>query len=330
MAIISVGYAGTITDADWRRMAVSTVGAMYGVDDYASWRPTVGVGDRAVRIATGGGFGLGVRDVNDADVTLSLASVASGSRWDLIVARRNWTTSTTTFVVIQGTATKALPSRNTGYGNLNDQPVALVRVAAGQAAVQEILDLRCIPGDGGLIAFDDLARSYLDRVGTVVRIGDVVWTRTINSLGSPVWVSSTSAAERFEGRLRRSDGQLVLNAGATALKWQSLGENTLGATATVNGGGTVLQLPGGAIYVISATFKVAVNAANWSLIALNHPGAVILGSSETEKQTPPGYYELGVTRFVYAADAVSVGIALNSNNVGSLREDGYVRAFRLR
>lgn len=187
MAIISVGYAGTITDADWRRMAVSTVGVMYGVDDYASWRPTVGVGDRVVRIATGGGFGLGVRDVIDTAVSVSLASVASGSRWDLIVARRNWTTRATTIVAIQGSATRALPSRNTGYGNLNDQPIALVRVAAGQAVVQDIVDLRCIPGDGGLVALDLLARSYLTRPGTQIRIGDNTWTRSIDSLGNPTW-----------------------------------------------------------------------------------------------------------------------------------------------
>lgn len=190
MTITSVGYAGTITDSNWRRIAVSAVGSLYGVDDYTSFRVTAGPGDRALSIAPGGAFGLGVRDTSDAAVVVNGGTVASGSRWDLVVLRRNWGAKTTTPVIIAGTANRALPARNTGFDALNDQPLALVRFSAGQTVVQEIIDLRCIPGDGGVVAFHDLARSYLDRVGTVVRIGDLVWTRTINATGSPVWVSS--------------------------------------------------------------------------------------------------------------------------------------------
>ena len=187
MTIISVGYAGTITDDNWRRMATATVGALYGVDDFASWKVTAGVGDRALQVATGGAFGIGVRDVSDDPVTVTSGTVSSGSRWDLVVARRNWGTKVTTIVVIPGSATKALPARNTGFGAVNDQPLALARFAAGQTAVQEIIDLRCIPGDGGMVAFDDLALQYLDRVGTSVWINGTLWQRALSSIGSPVW-----------------------------------------------------------------------------------------------------------------------------------------------
>lgn len=190
MAITSVGYPGTITDDNWRRMATATVGSMYGVDDYASWRVTAGVGDRATRIAAGGGFGLGVRDVSDGVVNLNHAPVPSGQRWDLIVAHRDWSTGTTTFSIIQGTDAKALPARASGFGTTNDQPIALARFAAGQTSVQEIIDLRCVPGDGGVVAFDELVRQYLDRVGTSIIINGVEWNRVINSTGSPVWISS--------------------------------------------------------------------------------------------------------------------------------------------
>lgn len=193
MAITSVGYAGTITDDNWRRMATAAVGSLYGVDDYASWRVTPGVGDRATRVAVGGGFGLGVRDVSDAVVTLNHAAVPSGQRWDLIVAHRDWSTETTTFAIIQGTEAKALPTRADGFGTTNDQPIALARFAAGQTTVQEIIDLRCIPGDGGILAFDDLARSYLTRVGTSVRIGGTVWDRVVGPLETPIWISSETA-----------------------------------------------------------------------------------------------------------------------------------------
>lgn len=188
MTITSVGYAGTITDSNWRRMATAAVGSLYGVDDFASFRPTAGTGDRAVSLAPGGAFGLGVRDESDAPIVVTGAAVSSGSRWDLIVLRRNWGTKVTSAVIVPGSATKALPTRNTGFGALNDQPIALVRFAAGQTRVQEIIDLRCIPADAGVIAFDTLARSYLDRVGTQVRIGNFLWTRTVDAQGSPTWL----------------------------------------------------------------------------------------------------------------------------------------------
>lgn len=188
MTITSVGYAGEITDANLRRWATSAVGSMYGVDDFASWRVTPGSGDRAVQIAPGSAFGLGVRDTSDVPTTLSLPSVSSGSRWDLIVGHRDWSASETTHDFITGSSTKAIPGRDSGLaGTTDDQPLALVRVAAGQAAVQDIIDLRCIPGDGGMVAFDPLARSYLSRVGTQVRIGDFIWTRNVDSLGNPTW-----------------------------------------------------------------------------------------------------------------------------------------------
>lgn len=188
MTITSVGYAGEITDANLRRWATSAVGSMYGVDDFASWRVTPGSGDRAVQIAPGSAFGLGVRDTSDVPTTLSLPSVSSGSRWDLIVGHRDWSASETTHDFITGSSTKAIPGRDSGLaGTTDDQPLALVRVAAGQAAVQDIIDLRCIPGDGGMVAFDPLARSYLSRVGTQVRIGDFIWTRNVESFGNPTW-----------------------------------------------------------------------------------------------------------------------------------------------
>lgn len=188
MTIVSVGYAGTITDTNYRRMAVDVFGSLYGVDDFASFRVSAGVGDRALALAPGGAFGLGVYDLSDAVETLTGAPVASGSRWDLVVLRRTWGAKTTVPLLVTGSSTKALPSRNTGFAGVNDQPIALVRFAAGQTAVQEIVDLRCIPGAGGLIAFDPLARSYLDHVGVQVRIGDYLWTRTLDTNGTPTWL----------------------------------------------------------------------------------------------------------------------------------------------
>jgi hypothetical protein len=206
MAITSVGYAGSITDDNWRRMATAAVGALYGVDDFASWKVSAGVGDRATKIAAGGGFGLGVYDYSDTDVTLTHAPVPSGQRWDLIVAHRDWNSEVTAFTIIPGSSTKAIPSRATGFGNTNDQPIGLARLVAGQTAVQEYVDLRCIPSDGGVIAFDTLVRSYLDRVGTQVRIGNFHWTRTVSSTGSPLWVYEDVTPDTGWVDFARNDG----------------------------------------------------------------------------------------------------------------------------
>lgn len=187
MTITSVGYAGTITDSNWRRMATAAVGSLYGVDDFTSFRVTAGPGDRALAIADGGAFGLGVRDESDTPIVLNGDPVASGSRWDLVVLRRDWGAKETTPLIIAGSPTKALPDRYTGWGTQNDQPLALVRFAAGQSTAQEIVDLRCIPADAGVVAFDPLTLSYLDRVGTQVRIGDILWTRVVSPVGSASW-----------------------------------------------------------------------------------------------------------------------------------------------
>lgn len=181
----SAGYAGTVDAAQWADLIPDAGGSIYGVNGMNDWRPTLGgTGDRAVTIAAGSGWGHGVRDVSAAPITLNHDS-ATGERWDLIVARRTWATKVTCFTIIQGSATKALPERNSSPGTLDDQPVALVRIV-GNTAV-EVINLLVYPGDGGAFAVDRLVLTYLDRLGTQVRIGDTLWFATFNVLGQGVW-----------------------------------------------------------------------------------------------------------------------------------------------
>lgn len=241
MTITSVGYAGTITDSNWRRMATAAVGSLYGVDDFTSFRVTAGPGDRSIALAAGGAFGLGVRDVSDSPIILTGGPVAADSRWDLVVLRRDWSAKTTTPVIIAGTGTKALPARNTGFEVLNDQPIALVRFTAGQSTVQEIVDLRCIPGDGGVVAFDELTLQYLDRVGSVVRIGSVTWIRTVDATGSPSW---------------------VLEGDRGGLYAKAVGQQYVGATT-----GAVVTFPLGRFTTVPAVIATPYNA---GLVIVSH------------------------------------------------------------
>lgn len=192
MAITSVGYAGTVGDAQWAEMISRVGGAVYSVDTYGSFRVTASAGTRTVSIAAGGASGKGIYDENPAAITQALASVPSGTRWDLIVLRRTWATKVTAVAVVQGGSTKAIPTRTVTPGTVDDQPLALVRVAAGSNAIQEIVDLRCAVSNGGAVAWDALVRSYLNELGTSVRIGDVVWDRVTDGSGSPEWVTIAS------------------------------------------------------------------------------------------------------------------------------------------
>lgn len=129
----------------------------------------------------------------DAPHTFSLDPVASGSRWDMIVAHRSWDDGESTLEVINGSSARQLPPRDIGYPT-DDQPIALCMVAAGQSVVQ-VVDLRCVVGVGGMVAFDDLARSYLSDIGTTIRIASSVWSRALDAVRNPVWESSAVGRE---------------------------------------------------------------------------------------------------------------------------------------
>jgi hypothetical protein len=157
--------------------------AQYSVDGASDCKVIVGTGDRGIQVKTGTIIGDGIYDIFSSVTNLNLASVASGSRWDMIVCRRTWSStpgaSTSVFTIIQGSATKGLPSRNNNKGVQSDQPVALVRVQAGSTSIQEIVDLRCWAHNGGVYAIDELVKGYLDQPGTHLTIGDKAWVRVV-------------------------------------------------------------------------------------------------------------------------------------------------------
>lgn len=187
MAISSVGYAGTVGDAQWAEMVPRAGGVFYSVEDYASFRVTAAAGTRTIQVAAGKAAGAGIYDQSNAVETRALGSVPSGVRYDLVVLRRTWATKLSEIVVIPGGSAAALPGRNTTPGTVDDQPLALVRVAAGSTTIQEVIDLRVAIHNGGAVAFNELVRSFLTQLGTEILINDVIWTRTVNSAGVPLW-----------------------------------------------------------------------------------------------------------------------------------------------
>jgi hypothetical protein len=191
MAITNIGYDGSVTEAQWAKLIPAAGSSQYGVAGASDWKvtahPSLMYG---INIAVGSGWGHGVYTTSDTTVSLQGTSVTTGTRWDVVVARRNWAGAggATTFVIIPGSTTKAIPARNNNPGVLDDQPIALVQFAAGFQAPQAIVDLRVWAGaGGGMYAADLLARTYNTTPGTRMMIGDQDWISTLTSAGAQTW-----------------------------------------------------------------------------------------------------------------------------------------------
>jgi hypothetical protein len=196
MAIISVGYDGAVTESQWSDMIKKVGTAEYGVVGLNDWKVTSVTGaTRTVSIASGKGWGHGVFDENTSNVTIALDSVSSGSRWDLIVMRRDWTGAggSSTFTKVNGTTAQEIPTgRTTGPGAIDDQPIALVQISSGSTLPTAIIDLRVWAGNGGMIANSELALSYIDSLASQVFLntnGDT-YNRVIGDDGNPMWTVS--------------------------------------------------------------------------------------------------------------------------------------------
>lgn len=197
MAITSVGYDGIVNEIQWAEMIKKVGCAEYGVVGVGDLKvtPLPGV-DRAVSIAAGKAWGHGVYDTNDASATVVLDTVASGFRWDLIVIRRNWTGAggVSTITKVNGTAAMELPAgRTKGPGVIDEQPLALVQITAGQSTPTAFIDLRVWAGNGGMVMWHSLALGYIDTIGThVFDSGNgKKHQRIIGHDGIPLWTVGT-------------------------------------------------------------------------------------------------------------------------------------------
>lgn len=145
MAPTSVGYDGTVREGNWARLA-RFLGTDYGVGGPNDWKVEAVTGaDRTVRIRAGSGYGHGVLDTTSTNETLQLPIVSSGSRWDTVVARRDWQgdSGATEFAYETGGVLQSVATGiNNSPGVIDDQLLALVRITAGQQVPTAVIDLR--------------------------------------------------------------------------------------------------------------------------------------------------------------------------------------------
>jgi hypothetical protein len=185
------------TEIAWAEAHPPIGASTYGVAGGSDWKVTAVTGaDRTVSIAAGFGWGHGVTDETTANETIQLDTVTSGSRWDLIVVRRDWTPTAgeSVFMKINGGSVKAIPGgRLSGAGAIDDQPLALVQVTAGQTQPTSIVDLRCWARNGGVVAKDDIVKGYLNDLGTELYINGIEWRYIPGTNDVPEWVATNNA-----------------------------------------------------------------------------------------------------------------------------------------
>lgn len=205
MTFDSVGYAGTVSDAEWASKGQRST-ARYWVAGPGDLAPSVvSASARQVRLAAGsaGGYHIGDTEASQTDVTLP--SLASGTRVDVAVLHRSWTpagtpTGTTVVQVVSAaTLAGALAGRAQSPGTTtgDDHPIAAyqISVSGSTTSVTLLADLRVWVGDGGATAMSDQVRTFLDDVGTRVVVGDVVWSRVMDlTNGQPAWRSTPTVA----------------------------------------------------------------------------------------------------------------------------------------
>ncbi|MDO5743501.1 MAG: hypothetical protein Q4P23_03450 [Micrococcaceae bacterium] len=189
MALTSVFYDGPVTETDraTNRAGAADYGVIGAEDFKVSAHPSI---PYALNLAAGVAHGYGVSDTAAATQVVQCDTLATGTRWDLIVAHRNWQPilgGPSTLEVIQGGAT--IPDiqtlRTIGPGVEDDQPLALVKWTGGLNTPSQIIDLRCWAGNGGLVAADKLALDYLARPGADVLIGSTTWRYSLGD--NSVW-----------------------------------------------------------------------------------------------------------------------------------------------
>jgi hypothetical protein len=241
----SIGYAGTVFDADIAPWLVRVGGSDYGVVGAGDFKVSLKVGaDRTVKFASGSAWGQGIVDMNDSSetsATVQVATLTSGTRYDLVGVLRTWDgeSSETTFDKVTGTSsqTAAFASRPQTPGDVDFQPLAVVRVngTAEGGVIADIVDLRVWQANGGATAENVLALQYINGVGTEVRIGTTVYTRMLDETGAATWstrtvgvtessltwatnwTGSNATVKVIDGQTAHLEGRIIRTAATTAV-----------------------------------------------------------------------------------------------------------------
>lgn len=249
MAITGAGFDGTLTEADWARIAgpagvpdQSVPGA--STTDLAVTRSiTALTATLTATVAPGTYNRHGVLAKSTATETVTFTNPASGSRWDLVALLYDWTTNSITLTVVQGGTTRALPtaSMETTPGTKAHVPLALVELTAGNAAPTRVMDLRA-----GMWHTATPSSNY----GMPGGSGD----------GDPAWM--------FDGTLIHVRGSVAWNSGSG--QWVAVIEVPMPSTGTIMCGMAAANSGGVAPLLVydTAVLVCAEKIGTWTLGAI--------------------------------------------------------------
>jgi hypothetical protein len=155
-----------------------------------------GAATRTCTIAPGVASACGVQVTSDATDSAVFDDVTTSgqTRWDAIVLRRNWTSSTASYVIVKGTAAASapqiLPTLNDDPGVLHDQPLALVQITNGQPIPTQVVRLSMVASKVYTAStLAALPAPTLGLYGTEIALVDGSRYRCIlDSASSPAWL----------------------------------------------------------------------------------------------------------------------------------------------
>jgi len=197
VAITTAGYDGTINEVQLADML-----HRYSVEGPEDFKATTQAGDRIVAIGNGTALGPGTVDVATNLPTIQF-NAATGTRWDLVVLRRDWQPpgGVSEIKIIEGGSSQAYPTVGTAAtqwnrrpGIVDDQPLYLQQVNGTLLGTR--IDLRCWNSHSGLVAVHEMAKTYLEKTGSVdqvatpgaeVLIGRTKHYYTIGANNVPEW-----------------------------------------------------------------------------------------------------------------------------------------------
>lgn len=223
MAITSYGYPGSIDSVAWAKLT-EELGVGYSVKDAADFAPTVVAGvDRTVSVAAGTAFGRGVMDVSTAAIQVQFDIVSSGTRYDLLCIRRNWTGGSSTVTKVTGTSVAAVPAgRNANPGVLDDQPLFLVKLTAGSTVPVIEADLR---EWGSKVRFVKDLRALVDpKYGDAADVNGVRYRRLLDASSNPIWAPDAPTWTNYTPTLTATGSAPAMDTANRLGRWRKVGD----------------------------------------------------------------------------------------------------------
>lgn len=205
MAITTVGFDGTVTEAQFARLMRhhGEVNYRHGVSD-GGMTVTAAGATRTVSIAAGTAVVASVLVTSDATASLVFAANATATtRTDYVVLRVDWTTNTAAFVVVQGSSAAA-PTLTQSEGTSWDMPLARVaiRPSVGTLASTDIVVCKPLP------RIPRIFRANIGAIQLGTVNGSVTTIEPPITVGDPGWPYHLRVTGAFSGSATGAPAQV--------------------------------------------------------------------------------------------------------------------------